>query len=152
MEINWDDPESMISNHFKVKEALTLPSWQIMHIPSDEEKANIAKQAQNMDLVRDFLGVPLVVHCWIRPLLNNPASDHNGENYNQLVGGGSHSAHISGFATDFHAVGIDCDTVRSMLEPKLEEFGMKMERNPGSNWVHLGSDDLLPGHSRYFNP
>ena len=149
--VDWNDPKSNISNHFTVREALWLPSWQVMHIPSDEEKANIIAQAQKMDLVREFLGVPLHVHCWIRPVLNNPQSPYHGQDYNLLVHGAKGSVHMVGLATDYDAAGMNCDDVRAKLEPKLEEFGLRMERWPGSNWVHNDSKEPLPGH-RYFIP
>lgn len=150
--VDWNDPKSKISKYFTVKEALWLPSWQVMHIPSDEEKANILAHAEKMDLVREFLGAPMHVHCWIRPVLNNPQSSYHGQDYNQLVHGAKGSVHISGSAVDYDAAGLVCDDVRAKLEPKLEEFGLRMERMPGSNWVHNDSKEVLPGHDRFFNP
>jgi hypothetical protein len=123
-----------------------------MHIPSEEEKKNILLHAKNMDTVREFLGAPLRVHCWIRPILNCPQSEHNGQDYNALVGGGKISAHKIGLAVDYDAIGLNCDDVRAKLESKLEEFGLRMEINPGSGWVHNDSQQPLPGHKRYFNP
>ena len=152
-DINWEDPESPISVHFKVREALWLPSWQVLHIPSDEEKENIAQHAEKMDLIRDFLGAPLHVHCWIRPgALNNPDSDHNGEDYNAFVKGARNSSHKSGKAVDYDAAGLNCDDVRAKLEPKLVEFGLRMEKMPGGNWVHNDSAPVLLGGHNYFIP
>lgn len=148
--IDWSNPLFKVSNHFTVKETLWLPQWKVMHIPSDEEKQNIISHAANMDKVRDFLGSPIIVHCWIRPVLNNPNSYQNGQDYNELVGGAKNSAHRMGMATDYHVVGLDCDTVRSMLEPKLEEFNLRMEKAPGTNWVHNDSAPVI--NSRYFIP
>ena len=151
-EIDWSNPEAKISDHFTVKEALWLPSWQVMHIPSEEEKSAIVEHAKKMDLIRDFLGVPLNVHCWIRPILNNPQSEYHGQDYNALVKGAKDSAHKYGIATDYDAKGLNCDDVRTKLEPKLEEFGLRMEQMPGGNWVHNDSREPLAGHPRFFKP
>jgi len=152
-EVDWNDPTSPISKYFTVKNALWLPSWQIIHIPSESEKANILKHAKNMDKIREFVGVPLRVHCWIRPgALNNPKSDKNGQDYNAFVKGAKNSSHKTGLATDYDAVGLNCDDVRAKLEPKLEEFNMRQERMPGGNWVHNDSAELTTGGHRYFVP
>jgi len=150
--LDWTNPHSMISKHFSVKEALWLPSWQVLHIPSEDEKANILKQAAKMDLIREFLGVPINIHCWIRPVLNNPASEHNGQDYNALVKGAKNSAHKIGLATDYDAKGLNCDDVRAKLEPKLDEWELRMEKMPGGNWVHNDCAPLAPGGHRYFIP
>jgi hypothetical protein len=148
--IDWTDPKCMVSKYFTVRECLWLPSWQVMHIPSESEKANILKQAAKMDLIREFLGVPITVHCWIRPILNNPASVHDKEDYNALVKGARNSEHKVGLATDYDAHGLNCDDVRTKLEPKLEEWGIRMERMPGGKWIH---NDCAPVVVyRYFNP
>jgi hypothetical protein len=152
IQIDWNDPESNISTHFKVKEALNLPSWNTLHIPSNQEKINILKQAAIMDVIREFLNTSINVHCWIRPILNNPGSVHNGEDYNALVGGATHSAHILGIATDFDVTGMICDDVRSKLEPMLEQWNIRMEYNPGSNWVHIDCQTPPIGGHRYFKP
>jgi hypothetical protein len=151
-DIDWTDPSAKISNHFSVKEALWLPSWGVMHIPSDDEKANILKQAANMDKIRDIVGAPINVHCWIRPILNNPASAHHGQDYNAFVGGAKNSCHKIGLATDYDVTGQNCDDVRALLEPQLDDLGMRMERMPGGNWVHNDSGVVPPGGHAYFIP
>jgi hypothetical protein len=148
--IDWTNPEAKISKFFTVKEACWLPSWSIMHIPSEEEKQNIIKQAAKMDLIRGFFGVSIRVHCWIRPILNNPNSEFNGKDYNALVKGAKNSAHKVGLATDYDVEGLNCDDVRAKLEPKLEQWQIRMEKMPGSDWIH---NDCAPVIAyRYFNP
>lgn len=150
--IDWNNPNSKVSKYFTVHEALYLPSWKVLHIPSAEEKTNIVIHAKNMDKVRDFLEAPMVVHVWIRPILNNPTSSYHGQNYNAFVKGAANSCHKIGLATDYHAIGMSCDEVRAKLDPKLEEFQMRMEKLPGSTWVHNDSKELLPGGNRFFIP
>jgi zinc D-Ala-D-Ala carboxypeptidase len=150
VEIDWTNLEAKISKHFTVKEACWLPSWQVMHNPSENEKANILKQAAKMDLIRDFLGVPINVHCWIRPVLNNPSSIHHGQDYNALVKGAKNSSHKVGLATDYDAQGLNCDDVRASLVSKLDVWDIRMEKMPGSNWVHNDCSPVIT--YRYFNP
>jgi hypothetical protein len=150
--IVWTDPKSRISKYFTVHEALWLPSWGIHHIPSEEEKANILATAQFVDQVREFLGKPVSIHCWIRPTsVNCPGSPHHGGNYNIAAGStATHSAHIVGRAVDFDC-GENCDITRAKLEPKLIPWKLRMEKKPASPWVHL---DNMPTQDayRYFIP
>lgn len=151
MTINWLDPKAKISKYFTVKEALWLPSWQVMHTPSDTEKDNIVKMAQAMDLVRDFIDSPISIHVWIRPsTVNAPGSAHDQQDYNAFIKGAKSSSHRLGRAVDWSCKGQDCDDVRAKLEPKLEEFGLRMEKLLGSSWVHL--DNMPVISNRYFKP
>lgn len=151
MSINWSDPKAKISKHFTAGEALFLSKWNCYHSPSEEEKTTILKHAEAMDRVREELGVPCVVHCWIRPkVLNCPSSPHHGEDYNAACRGAKSSRHIKGDATDYHPVGMTCDEARAKLESKLEILEMRMEKAPGTNWVHNDSGPVIS--TRYFNP
>lgn len=149
--IDWTNPDDKISRRFTVREALLLPSWGVLHVPSEEEKANILKMAAIMDIVRDRLGKPIKVHCWIRPTSANcPGSPHDGGNYNLAAGSKAlRSAHIIGKAVDFD-IGDNCDNVRAVLAPMLEELGLRQEDAPGTNWVHLDCQEPLPGGRRNF--
>jgi hypothetical protein len=147
---DWNDPNSMVSAHFSVRECTWLPSWGVCHIPTDAEKANLTRMAQKMDQVRAIVGKPIKVHVWIRPLAAHcPINPHDGENYNALVGGATHSAHTLGLAVDFDC-GEDCDATRETLAPLLEQLGVRMEKNPRGSWVHL--DLMPPNPNRYFIP
>lgn len=150
MNVDWSDPTSQISKHFTVKEACLLPSWGVMHVPTEEEQAEILKTAAMMDQVRDFLGKPVKVHCWIRPgSVNCGDSRYDGKDYNAFVKGASNSAHKYGKAVDWDC-GENCDDTRTALMPKLEELGVRMENVPGGPWVHL--DTNTPNPNRFFKP
>lgn len=151
--VNWSNPSDKISKYFTVKEACWLPSWGIMHVPSEAEKANIMKMAAIMDVIREKVGKPISVHCWIRPTsVNCPGSAHHGGNYNLAIGSTAlHSAHIIGKAVDWDC-GTNCDDVRTLLAPQLEAMGLRMEKMPGGNWVHNDCADVPPGGVRYFIP
>lgn len=153
MTIDWTNPSDKISNHFTVKEACLLPSWGVLHVPSDDEQANILAMAAIMDQVRDFVGKPINVHCWIRPTSANcPGSQHDGGNYNVAAGSTAlHSAHIIGKAVDWDC-GVVCDDTRNQIMAQLEPWGVRMENRPGSGWVHLDDQPVAPGGHRFFLP
>lgn len=164
---NWSNIVDKISKYFTVSEATYLNSWKLYHVPSEQERINIIKTAEVMDKIREFLGVPIKVHCWIRPskvncdpafknLLNKIPADTASKkraadrlDYNAYVGGATSSSHITGLAVDFSCK-LHCDLVRAKLLPKLEEFGIRMEDLPGASWVHI---DLAPVKTaRFFKP
>lgn len=152
--IDWSNPESKISEYFTVHEATWLPSWKCYHTPSEEEKENIVKISKQMDKVRDFLEVGVIVHVWIRPRkLNCPGHKKHGKDYNRAIGGSAKSAHTKGSATDWHASGFatpkKCAQIRKKLLPKIEEFGLRMEDIVGG-WIH--NDNNPVGFKRFFKP
>lgn len=148
--IDWSNPKEKISKYFTVKESLWLPSWQVYHIPSEEEKENILKIATKMDLVRDFVDMPIIVQCWIRPInVNSPDTIYHGKNYNEFIHGAPASTHILGMAVDWNCA-LNCDEIRFNLQFQLAAFGIRMERLPGSNWIH--NDNKNTTGERYFIP
>ena len=142
-------PEGMASKYFSWAELLLLPSWGIYFEPSPTERANLTQLAKKMDEIRDFLGKPINVLCAIRPtyVFNAPTVS---KNYNQVVQGAAHSAHIVGLAMDFTVSSMTCDEVRFHLQEELDRFGIRVERKPGSGWVHV--DLYPPNPHRYFTP
>lgn len=150
--LDWKDPKAKISQYFTVKEALYLPAWEVMHTPSDEEKKNILELAAKMDIVREYLDRPIIVHCWIRPKVANvPGSKWHMKNYNSFIGGAPGSAHAEGKAVDFHCARMTCGEVRQILQPMLNEYKIRMEDVEG-NWVHVDIRPPLPKRSRFFRP
>ena len=137
------------SKYFTWHEALWLPSWQIHHNPSEEEKSSIISTAKVMDTIRDYINSPIVVHVWIRPILNNSLSSHNGQDYNAFIKGASNSAHKRGDAVDWHPITMSIDDAKAKLLIKLEEFNIRMERGT-TTWIHI--DTEKPNPNRYFNP
>lgn len=152
-QIDWSDITAHISAHFCVGEATLLPSWGVHHIPSEQEKSDIVAFAARLDMVRDMLGRPLFIHCWIRPTSTNcQGSPYHGQNYNAHVGGAPKSGHILGRAADWDAgekTGAACDALRAHLEPSLDSLGLRMENKPGP-WVHL--DSMPVTLRRFFIP
>jgi len=150
-DIDWTNPHAKVSKYFTVGETLWLPTWQEYHMPSKSEKKNILKFAQTMDIIREFLGRPISVHVWTRPVVANiPGSKNNGKDYNALINGAPKSSHRFGRACDWHAIGMTCDAVRTKLKPKLKEFKIRMEDKQGSNWTHIDNKRVI--FKRFFKP
>jgi hypothetical protein len=144
--INWARPTDVLTKHFTVHDALWLPQWTRLAQESDgltlEYKANLILLFDKMEQVRTFLGDrPIVVHVAYRP-----------KPYNKLIKGAANSAHLYGEAVDFNVEGLDCDTVRNLIVPKLEVWNMRCEKLPkGSPWCHLDTREPR-NNSRYFIP
>jgi hypothetical protein len=125
------------SKYFTWHEALYLPSWK-RHCTAGEVSptilGNIVRQALALDKVRDHFGAGIVVHCWLRP----PA-------YNAHVNGAKSSAHLDGWATDFHIPGFTAEQVRRVLrgDPSIYPGAGELK----VSWLHL---DLK--HKVWFNP
>ena len=84
---------------------------------------NAYKIAQMIQLLRDELEVPILVHCWVRQIPHN-----------KRVKGAKLSAHINGLAIDFHAVGLTCEQVRKYI--KAMRLPVRVEAGT-STWVHI---------------
>jgi len=174
--IDWSDPKSKITDRFSVGEALTLQSWGVMHVPSEEEKTAIISIAEGVGRAAEFLEsklghhVSINVHAFMRPAKANvPGSKWDGQDYNRYIyetqvwkdlspeeKAKKHvplSPHRTGHAVDFHIVGYEgpakCQEIRLMLAPELERLGLRMEKIVGG-WVHL--DNLPVVHERWFIP
>ena len=133
-----------ISTYFLWKEALWLSTWNRLGEEkdglSDSIRANLTILFNKMDKIRDLAGLPIVVHCAWRP-----------KEYNTQIGGATNSAHIQGMACDFSARSMICDDLRKLILPHLEKWNLRMEDNPGSNWVHIDYRQVGPG-GRFFKP
>lgn len=153
--IDWSNPKSKISKHFTVHEATFLPSWRIYHTTSEDEKKEIVKLAEKMDIIRDRIGKSCIVHVWIRPKsVNCPGHERHGQDYNLFIGSTStRSGHIFGQAIDCHFSGYSgpqgCEEARKLILPWLEELDIRMEDIDGG-WIHIDTKPV--GHKRFFKP
>lgn len=169
--VDWTNMSAKISKYFTVKDALWLPSWGVAHTPSEQEKANILRIAKKLDIVREFLNEPLIVHVWIRPgVVSAPGTQWDGKDYNRYVYEtfvwkgltaeekakkvAPNSPHKDGDAVDFSVQNKRtpqyCNEYRSKLVPKLEEWQIRLENNKDGNWLHI--DNRPVKISRFFNP
>lgn len=125
--------------NFKWKDALYLREWGIYCFPTRDQELEIIKIAFKMQQIYDFFGLPIQITSWLRP-----------KPYNVMIKGAEDSPHLYGMAVDFNVETISADTVRSMLLPHLDEFKIRMEDRPKSNWVHC--DNREPVNKRFFKP
>lgn len=132
------------SKNFTWAEALYLPRWEMHTLPTSPNVfLAIEKTAMKMQAIRDFLNKQIRVTNWFRPT-----------KYNDFIGGAKGSSHIRGLACDFQVLGLDADTARGLVLPKLAEFEIRMENLPKSNWVHidLNCDEKTSLDKRFFKP
>jgi len=120
-------------------EFLWLQHWRVHGFPKDSVKENIIKVANKLQLVRNFYNRKIIITSGWRPEL-----------YNELIKGSHNSRHMTGEAVDFYVDGMSCDQVRKDLQPKLEEWKIRMEDLPRSSWVHLDISPVI--HQRFFKP
>lgn len=140
--MNWQDPNTRLSKNFTAREALWLAAWRRLHIPTEEEKHNILQTIAVMEKIRAVCKNQIItVHCIIRP-----------HEYNRLIGGAKKSAHIAGLACDFSLENMNCDDVRRLILPHLDEFKIRMEDAAGSDWVHIDLNPPIDPKKRYFKP
>ena len=127
--------------NFKWKEVLWLNQWQVYVFPSVPIEDNLAHTMAKMQKIRKILGnYPITITSAYRPAT-----------YNRAIGGAKQSAHMKGRACDFQVHGYDeCDTVRGILYPYLEQLDIRMEDLPGANWVHIDTMPVI--HKRFFKP
>lgn len=146
MSIDWTNPKEKVSQFFTVKECLWLPQWSRMATEADgltdEVRVNLFNLCHKMDVIRDKLQGSINVHCCYRPAA-----------YNELVKGAKNSSHKFGQALDYSLAATNCDDVRATILKLdlLNKLELRMEKLPGSNWVHLDTRAPGPG-GRYFTP
>lgn len=127
------------SRSFTWHNALWLSRWQVHVLPTKQQMDEIIKVAFRLEQVKSFFGKEINVTSWLRPKL-----------YNELINGSVNSQHIYGRAVNFVVAGEDCDMVRLMLEPRLEELKIRMERDDGAERVHIDIGEVK--NQRYFYP
>lgn len=150
--IDWTDPNCKISEYFTVKEAIWFPQWNRLATEEDglteAVKTSLLRTFIKMDRIRAYIGKPIKVHIAFRS-----------KDYNTLVKGAKASAHLIGNAVDFSAnmgldsVGANCDKIKELLVPVLEEWELRMEDNgAGASWVHIDRNPVPAQGNRYFKP
>jgi uncharacterized protein YcbK (DUF882 family) len=100
---------------------------------------NLIRICNKLQWIRDELKRPIFIVSGYRPPV-----------YNTLIRGSKKSAHMTGDAIDFTVHDMSADEVRHRLIPKLIELDVRMEKLPGSSWVHI--DHKPVKKKRYFKP
>lgn len=130
--VNWNDPESPVSQYFKVVE---VTQGDPRRIPTDPDiQANILELAKELDEIRDAWGSAIGVNSWYRP----PA-------VNSEVGGATNSQHLYGKAADIRPYEGSIRRFQDWLDNGLwKDRAMGYGAHKG--FVHV---DLRPGRIRW---
>jgi uncharacterized protein YcbK (DUF882 family) len=136
--MDWTNPNEQITQHFTVADAAMLHAFNRLGTPADGmDPDKLITLCQKMEQIRALLGYAINVHCMYR----SPA-------YNVKIGAPEHDVHSMSLACDFDcAPHLTIDQIHDILEPKLEEMGIRMERNTPT-WVHIDLHPVM--NQRYF--
>lgn len=122
-----------VSKYFDEKEttvSATGKRLKIKNIPTQDEKDNILYTASRMDIIREYLGVPLIVLSWFRC-----------EELNTAVKGSKTSAHRFGMAVDIYSTKISSKAIyNKLIEAQTKEIIQfdQLIYYPKQNFVHIG--------------
>ena len=122
-----------ISKYFTERESTVSATGErlkIKNIPNQDEKDNILYTASRMDIVREYLGVPLIVLSWFRS-----------EELNTAVKGSKTSAHRHGLAVDVYSTKMSSKDIYNKLIEAQAKGIIQFDQliyYPKQNFVHIG--------------
>lgn len=122
-----------ISKYFTERESTVSAMGErleIKNIPNQNEKDNILYTASRMDIIREYLGIPLIVLSWFRS-----------EELNTAVKGSETSAHRFGLAVDVYSTRMSSkDIYNKLIEAQAKEIIQfdQLIYYPKQNFVHIG--------------
>lgn len=122
-----------VSKYFDEKEttvSATGERLKIKNIPNQDEKDNILYTASRMDIIREYLGIPLIVLSWFRS-----------EELNTAVKGSKTSAHRFGLAVDVYSTKMSSKEIYDKLIEAQVKGIIQYDQliyYPKQNFVHIG--------------
>ena len=122
-----------ISKYFTERETTVSEMGErlkIKNIPNRDEKDNILYTASKMDVIREYLGVPLIVLSWFRC-----------EELNIAVKGSKISAHRFGLAVDVYSTKMNSKDIYNKLIEAQAKGIIQFDQliyYPKQNFVHIG--------------
>ena len=122
-----------ISKYFTERETTVSEMGErlkIKNIPSRDEKDNILYTASRMDIIREYLGIPLIVLSWFRS-----------EELNTAVKGSKTSAHRFGMAVDVYSTKMNSKDIYNKLIEAQTKGRIQFDQliyYPKQNFVHIG--------------
>ena len=96
----------------------------IVNIPSWEQLNNLITLGNNMDKVRELLGVPIRVNSCFR-----------GDQLNRSVGGSATSSHLQGLAIDFRCDSLTPKQICEIIRKSDIQYDQIIDEG---TWVHMG--------------
>ncbi len=138
-----DYSEHIEGTHFTWGEA--LKNGATYATPTDEQRANIIKQAHLLERVRDLLG-PMRVTSWLRTPehhqeIYKAINDARAKNGLAPVSVPKNSAHLTGAATDFVCTRVGTELAKKLIQDSNVYPGGGELNSDG--WIHL---DTLHTH------
>lgn len=128
--------EKIEGTPFTWRQALTQGKTGVIAIPTEQQYANIVRQANALDPVFRFLG-GFTVTSWLR------TPEHN-----KKVGGAPQSMHLTGLATDFVVKGMTADKARAKIRKAGLYSNGRFELD-AATWIHA---DLKNNKDFYVRP
>lgn len=122
-----------ISKYFTERESTVSATGErlkIKNIPNQDEKDNILYTASRMDIIREYLGIPLIVLSWFRS-----------EELNTAVKGSKTSAHRFGLAVDVYSTKMSSKEIYDKLIEEQVKGIIQFDQliyYPKQNFVHIG--------------
>ncbi|MCF0169005.1 MAG: hypothetical protein HUJ87_00775 [Fusobacterium varium] len=122
-----------ISKYFTERESTVSATGErlkIKNIPNRDEKDNILYTASRMDLIREYLGIPLIVLSWFRC-----------EELNIAVKGSKTSVHREGLAVDVYSTKMSSREIYNKLIEAQRNGIIQFDQliyYPKQNFVHIG--------------
>ncbi len=122
-----------VSKYFTERESTVSATGErlkIKNIPNQDEKDNILYTASRMDIIREYLGIPLIVLSWFRS-----------EELNTAVKGSKTSAHRFGLAVDVYSTRMSSKDIYNKLIEAQAKRVLQFDQliyYPKQNFVHIG--------------
>ncbi|MCL2721865.1 MAG: D-Ala-D-Ala carboxypeptidase family metallohydrolase [Treponema sp.] len=150
--IDWLDPNARIptrNGNFIVKDAIYLQSWDLYHIPTENEINNIMRMAHELQRLRNNGWGPININSWLRPTSVNPGrlnsetgkitrdldakytgtslrTRRDGDSSIHNARGANYNSWIGGVSGSSHTTGLAVDIINSR--------GIELERWLNENW------------------
>lgn len=121
--------------YFTIKEMTKSQTAELYHIdntPSEKVIGNLKKVMYILDMVRTYIGKPILIN-----------SGYRCEKLNEMVGGVQKSMHTKGLAADFRTrEKEDINTMFEFLKKNQKDFKIK-ELIKYKNFIHMGVSETL---------
>lgn len=121
--------------YFNIKEMTESQTARVYHInntPSEKVIGNLKKVMYILDMVRTYIGKPILIN-----------SGYRCEKLNEIVGGVQNSMHTKGLAADFKTrEKQDINTMFEFLKKNQKEFKIKELINY-KTFIHMGVSEIL---------
>lgn len=121
--------------YFNIKEMTKSQTAELYHInntPTEEVAENLKKVMYILDMVRVYIGKPILIN-----------SGYRCKKLNEMVGGVQNSMHTKGLAADFRTKGKeDINTIFEFLKKNQKELKI-IELINYKTFIHMGVSETL---------